>query len=160
MNLTITPILPEHDQAICQIIQKVGAEFGAVGEGYGPSDAEVSNMSQHYTLENKSLYLVAKLDGKIVGGCGLAPFSSSDKVCELKKLFLLPDSRGLGLGRKLVSACLDFAREQGFESCYLDTLSNMNAAVRMYETFGFEHLSQPLEGTEHNSCDVWMIKEL
>jgi len=160
MKLTITPILAEHDQTICQIIHAVGAEFGAVGEGYGPSDAEVSHMSQSYTLDNRSLYLVALLNGKIVGGCGLAPFSDSEEICELKKLFLLPESRGLGLGRKLVSECLDFAKKQGFKSCYLDTLSNMNAAVRMYEAFGFEHLSQPLEGTEHNSCDVWMLKEL
>ena len=160
MKLEITPIKPEFDATICQIIKNVGAEFGAVGEGFGPSDAEVLNMSVHYTRESRSLYLVALLDGEVVGGCGIAPFLNNQKICELKKLFLLPQSRGLGLGKKLCLACLKFAEEMGFETCYLDTLSNMSSAVRLYESLGFEHLTAPMEGTEHNGCDVWMLKAL
>lgn len=84
MNITITPIEPQDDPDICKIIQSVGAEFGAIGEGFGPSDAEVENMSQHYTQERSSLYLVAKRDGIIVGGAGIAAFHHSQRICELK----------------------------------------------------------------------------
>ncbi len=87
-------------------------------------------------------------------------FNGSHKVCELKKLFLLPESRGLGLGRKLTEECLEFAKSQGYESCYLDTLKNMKSAIALYESLGFKHLEQPLAGTEHNGCDVWMLKQL
>jgi len=160
MTLLITAIEPQHDHEICKIIKAVGAEFGAVGEGFGPSDPEVEAMSQHYTQQNKSRYLIALVDGKIVGGCGLAPFAGSDSVCELKKLFLLPEGRGLGLGRKLSEQCFEFAKQQGFKQCYLDTLTSMKAAVALYEKLGFEHLTAPLAGTEHNGCDVWMLKEL
>lgn len=160
MKLTITPIQPEFDESICRIIKGVGEEFGAIGEGFGPSDSEVQHMSQHYIEENTSLYLVALLDDEVVGGCGIAPFLGSDVTCELKKLFLLPKSRGQGLGKHLSRACLEFAKNRGFQQCYLDTLSNMSSAVRLYEALGFEHLTEPMAGTEHNGCDVWMLKSL
>lgn len=158
MNVVIQPITAEQDPDICRIIQAVGAEYGAVGEGFGPSDPEVQAMSQYYTQENKSLYLVARLNGKIVGGCGLAPFQGSDSTCELKKLFLLGESRGHGIGKALSEQCLVFAQQQGFHECYLDTLSSMESAIKLYERLGFHHLDQPLEGTEHGGCDVWMLK--
>lgn len=160
MSFIIQEIQKEDDSIVCEIIKKVGAEYGAVGDGFGPSDPEVLCMSQNYTASLKSKYLVAKVEGKVVGGCGLATFNGSNIVCELKKLFLLPESRGLGLGRKLVEGCLEFAKSEGFESCYLDTLKNMKEAIALYERVGFKHLDQPLEGTEHNGCDLWMSKQL
>ncbi|WP_394144741.1 GNAT family N-acetyltransferase [Vibrio atypicus] len=158
MSVQIDPIKPEQNEAICQIIKAVGAEFGAIGEGFGPSDPEVLAMSHYYTDDKQSLYLVATLNGKIVGGCGIAPFNDSAKVCELKKLFLLPESRGLGLGKKMAKQCLSFAKKKGFGECYLDTLTSMTSAIQLYEKLGFEHLNQPLNGTEHSACDVWMLK--
>ncbi|MDF9398781.1 GNAT family N-acetyltransferase [Vibrio sp. 1180_3] len=160
MDITITEITPTDDQDICHIIKSVGAEFGAVGEGFGPSDAEVEQMSQYYGIETKSIYLVAKMDGKVMGGAGIAAFNSSQEVCELKKLFLLPERRGHGLGIKLSKTCMKYAKDMGYQSCYLDTLSNMTSAIRLYEKLGFSHLNEPMVGTEHNGCDVWMIKEL
>ena len=158
--ITITPITSQHDAAICRIIRTVGAEFGAVGEGFGPGDAEVQHMSRHYTPERNSRYLVAELNGRVVGGAGLAPLGNTPDICELKKLFLLPEARGHGIGRRLAVACLDFARERGFSSCYLDTLSSMTDAIGLYERLGFRHLDQPLLASEHGGCDVWMLKAL
>ncbi|TDW56380.1 L-amino acid N-acyltransferase YncA [Oceanimonas baumannii] len=155
----ITPITAEDDAAICRIIQHVGAEFGAVGEGFGPGDEEVLCMSRHYCLEHHSRYFVARLNGEIVGGAGLAPLNGMPGVCELKKLFLLPAARGHGIGRQLADACLDFAAGQGFASCYLDTLGNMSAAICLYEQLGFRHLKAPLAGSVHGGCDVWMLKD-
>ncbi|RJX70151.1 GNAT family N-acetyltransferase [Vibrio sinensis] len=160
MNIEILPISAQFDAQICTIIKTVGAEYGAVGEGFGPSDAEVLAMSQHYTKEQCSLYLVAFIDGEIVGGCGVAPFNGSQQVCELKKLFLLPKSRGKGIGKTLSTQCLTFAQQQGFQQCYLDTLNTMQSAISLYQKLGFEHLSAPLAGTEHNGCDVWMLMSL
>lgn len=160
MTVLIEPIQAQHNSEICKIIKSVGKEFGAIGEGFGPSDAEVDAMSEHYTLDKNSLYLVASIDGKVVGGCGLAPFQGSESTCELKKLFLLPESRGLGLGKQLTERCLAFAKPQGFSQCYLDTLKSMTSAIKLYESLGFIHLDKPLDGTEHGGCDVWMLKTL
>lgn len=156
----IFEITQQYDKQICDIIKAVGAEHGAIGEGYGPSDPEVIAMSQHYNAQTKSCYLVASVNGEIMGGCGIAAFAGSHKTCELRKLFLLPQSRGLGLGNALAKACLAFASQQGYQQCYLDTLSTMQAAIILYEKLGFKRLSAPLFGTEHSACDVWMLKEL
>lgn len=160
MNDEIKEIESEDDAIVCEIIKQVGAEYGAIGEGFGPSDPEVLAMSQHYNISTNSLYLVAKLRGKVVGGCGIAPFNQSAEICELKKLFLLPESRGFGIGRKLAELCLDFALSKGFTCCYLDTLASMRSAIALYESLGFQQLDKPLAGTEHNGCDVWMLKKL
>jgi len=156
----IIPIQTQHDADICRIIQQVAAEYGAVGDGFGPSDAEVQCMSQHYLAQNRSQYLVALVNGQVVGGAGIAPFLDYSEICELKKLFLLPSSQGCGIGKALTLACLAFAREQGYTQCYLDTLSSMQAAIGLYEQLGFVHLEQPLAGTLHGGCDVWMLKDL
>lgn len=160
MKFEIEQIKPEFDLDIKQIIQSVGAEFGAIGDGFGPSDAEVSAMSEHYTAVNRSRYFVARLEGKVIGGAGIAPFGQYGDVCELKKLFILPECRGLGVGKALSECCLEYARNTDFKRCYLDTLSTMHSAIALYARLGFTHLSQPLEGTIHNGCDVWMLKEL
>jgi len=160
MKYDIEEIQHIHDDAICQIIKQVGAEHGAIGEGFGPSDPEVLAMSQHYDKESKSIYLVATIDGSVVGGSGIAAFNNSFEVCELRKLFLLPERRGLGIGKDLTKKCLSFAQSIGYKQCYLDTLSNMKSAIALYENLGFKHLDEPLGGTIHDGCDVWMLKEL
>ncbi|MCG7496425.1 GNAT family N-acetyltransferase [Vibrio sp. Of7-15] len=156
----IEDIASKYDGEICHIIKEVGKEYGAVGEGFGPSDPEVSCMSQHYSDKTRSLYLVATINGKIVGGSGIAAFNGSDKVCELRKLFLLPESRGLGIGKALTLQCLEYAKSKGYTQCYLDTLTSMTSAVSLYEKLGFTHLDKPLDGTIHSGCDVWMLKTL
>ena len=160
MKYDIVRIQPEHDDAVCRIIKKVGKEFGAIGDGFGPSDEEVLSMSKYYNEDNKSVYLVAIIEGSVAGGCGIAPFNNSLEICELRKLFLLPENRGAGIGKDLTLKCLSFARSKGFTQCYLDTLSNMKAAIALYENLGFRHLDEPLGGTIHGGCNVWMLKNL
>ncbi len=160
MHIEIRPITAQDDPAVKAIILQVGREFGAIGEGFGPSDDEVNQMSVNYSPAKRSQYWVATLDGQVIGGGGIAPFNGSASVCELKKLFLLPQSRGLGAGRQLTQTCLNFAKQANFHHCYLDTLATMQRAIRLYEQAGFEHLSAPMAGTEHNGCDVWMLKAL
>ncbi len=160
MSVTILPIRPEHNEAICRIIKQVGAEFGAAGDGFGPADAEVQCMSQHYHQSNRSLYLISLLENQVVGGCGIAPFNGSQTICELRKLFLLPHARGQGIGETLVQQCLAYARDWHYENCYLDTLSPMKAAISLYNKLGFDVLDRPLDGAIHHGCDIYMIKSL
>lgn len=160
MSTSIHEINRKDDATIAHIIKTVGIEYGAVGEGFGPADAEVMQMSQHYTLKTKSLYLVASLNGKVVGGCGIAQLPGHADTCELKKLFLLPETRGLGLGKSLVIQCLEFAKEHAYQQCYLDTLKTMDAAISLYKNLGFTHLDKPMGDGVHSGCDVWMIKPL
>ncbi|WP_028863460.1 GNAT family N-acetyltransferase [Psychromonas aquimarina] len=160
MSYRISEIRPADDETICAIIKNAGIEHGASGEGFGPSDPEVQCMSSHYKQQNHSRYFVVTIDGRVVGGGGIAPFNESSEICELRKLFLQPESRGLGIGKALTEQCLDYAKSQGYLQCYLDTLSSMKPAIKLYENAGFRHLPHPLAGTIHGGCDIWMIKEL
>ncbi|MGO1297930.1 MAG: GNAT family N-acetyltransferase [Vibrio sp.] len=156
MDMHITPITTEHDAAIREIIETVGSEYGAIGEGFGPSDPEVQAMSEHYHTQLGCQYYVACKDGKVLGGGGIAPFLDSASVCELRKVFLSADARGQGVGKQLVLTCLDFARQAGYTHCYLDTLSGMKGAIALYERLGFQHRSEPMPGVVHTGCDIWM----
>jgi putative acetyltransferase len=160
MLFDIQPIQSRHDQVLCRIIKSVGAEFDADGEGFGPSDSEVTCMSRHYHDDNRSLYFVATVDGQVVGGCGIMAFNKNLEVCELRKLFLLPEARGNGIGRALTIRSLAYAKSRAYKQCYLDTLSIMKSARVLYESLGFNYLDSPLDGVEHTACDVWMIKKL
>jgi len=160
MSHSIAPIQSQDDAAIAHIIKSIGAEFGAIGEGFGPSDAEVEHMSQHYIMDTKSIYFVVKMENKVVGGCGLAALTNGSDIAELRKLFLLPETRGLGIGQALAEQCLNFAKQHDYQQCYLDTLSSMTAAIKLYQKLGFKHLTQPIEGTVHSGCNVWMLKDL
>lgn len=162
----IRTIQASDDEQVGILIRSVGKEFGAVGQGFGPSDSEVEAMSLHYA-EPKHLFLVITLpsggpdsDETVVGCGGIAPLDPEKGICELKKLFLHPDHRGSGLGKALTQKCLTFANAVGYQHCYLDTLSSMKRAISIYEKFGFEHLDAPIDLSVHSGCDVWMIKAL
>lgn len=158
-KIQVTEIDLDHSEAMGRIIREVSAEFGATGPGFGSSDVEVSQLFQSYGHMERKLYLIALLNGKLVGGCGIAPLNESSKVCELRKLFLRPQARGLGIGRFLVESCLEYARLTDYELCYLDTLSTMTSAIKLYESLGFVH-AQRMTGTEHAGCDIYMSLHL
>ena len=81
MGYKIQDIQPKHDAKVCEIIKMVGEEYGAIGEGFGPSDPEVNAMSENYKDSTSSKYLVATINNEIVGGSGVAPFNGSNEVC-------------------------------------------------------------------------------
>ena len=104
---------------------------------------------------------MVELDGKVLGGCGVAPLENAEvSVCELQKMYFAPEIRGTGYAEKIINQCLEFASQQGFEICYLETLSFMTTAQKLYKRMGFEHIEGPMGNTGHNSCEVWMTKKL
>jgi len=148
------------EPAMARIIRDVMTEFGATGTGYSIEDPEVQAMYDAY-LGPRAAYFVALRAEKVVGGAGVAPLEGGDDdVCELRKMYVLPEVRGLAVGRRLLEACLDAARERGFRRCYLETLAHMSRAQRLYEAFGFARLDAPLGATGHFKCNAWYAREL
>ena len=97
-------------------------EFQAVGEGYSIDDIEVGDMYSSYR-DKRSCYYVLILDDTVVGCGGFAPLTGGGKVtCELRKMFLLPQTRGLGLGRRLLTMLLNEARKAVTKSATLKRL--------------------------------------
>lgn len=109
----------------------------------------------------KSLYWLVELDKKPVGGCGIFPTEGLPKNCaELVKLYLLPEARGLGIGKSLLERCAEDARQMGYRELYLESMPELNAAVGLYERAGYKKIDAPLGNSGHYACNLWMLKSL
>ncbi|MEG3003236.1 MAG: GNAT family N-acetyltransferase, partial [Comamonas sp.] len=99
--------------------------------------------------------LLARVNGSIAGCCALRPLDDCDypNAAEMKRLYVRKAFRGLGLGRQLVEAMLDTARQAGYDHVLLDTLDDMEAARTLYEELGFESIEpyyhNPLPGAHY-----------
>ncbi|HZH44480.1 MAG TPA: GNAT family N-acetyltransferase [Lysobacter sp.] len=156
----IRPIEPQDDPAVASIIRTVMPEFGAVGDGFAINDPEVDWMHRAYSAP-RAAYFVLDVGGRVLGGGGVAPLEGGDPdTCELRKMYFLPDARGLGAGRAMITRCLDAARGFGYRRCYLETLRGMDAAMRLYERTGFVRLSAPMGATGHGGCNRFYLLEL
>ena len=156
----IRPIEPRDDARMAEIIRTVMPEFGACGSGFAISDPEVDWLSRAYDVP-RAAYFVVEVDGAVVGGGGVAQLEGGDPdTCELRKMYFLPEARGLGAGAAVMELCLDRAREAGFRRCYLETLTGMDAAMRLYERSGFRRIDTPMGATGHGGCDIWYLRDL
>ena len=156
----IRPIAAEDDTAMAAIIRAVMPEFGATGDGFAINDPEVDWMSQAYA-EPRHAYFVIERDGRVLGGGGIAPLAGGDgKTCELRKMYFLPEARGFGAGAAMMALCLDAARAAGFRQCYLETLTGMDAAMRLYERSGFRRIDTAMGATGHGGCNTFYLREL
>jgi len=159
--LSFRPIRPEDDAAIAAIIQQVLPEFGAEGPGFALLGPEVDRMCAAYSVPGAAYFVVVEEDGRIMGGGGLAALDGGEPgICELRKMYFLPQARGKGLGEALLRHCLEVARNMGYRSCYLETLTGMDQAIRLYTKLGFQPLCSPLGRPGHCGCDHWFAMEL
>jgi ribosomal protein S18 acetylase RimI-like enzyme len=101
-------------------------------------DDELAALPGEYATPSGCLFL-ATVFGESAGCCALRPVEGVDyaNACEMKRLYVRPQFRGLGLGRSLAEAVLDQARQAGFDCVLLDTLDDMEAARALYDDLGF-----------------------
>jgi putative acetyltransferase len=157
---SIRAIRASDDASVATIIRTVMPEFGADGPGFAIHDAEVDRMSAAYAPP-RALYLVVELEGRVVGGGGVGPLAGADPdVCELRKMYFLKEARGLGIGKQVLEHCIAAAREMGYRTMYLETLTGMEAAQRLYEQLGFRRLGCAMGATGHFSCDRYYALSL
>jgi ribosomal protein S18 acetylase RimI-like enzyme len=82
--------------------------------------------------------LVARLDGRVVGCVMMQRID--DNTCEMKRMFIGPDGRGHGLGRRLAQGIIGLAAEDGFATMRLDTGRNHDEAIALYHSLGFREI--------------------
>jgi putative acetyltransferase len=156
----IRPIRADDDASVAAVIRTVMPEFGADGPGFAIHDAEVDAMSTAYAPP-RALYLVVEMGGRVVGGGGVAPLTGAGpEVCELRKMYFLREARGRGVGRLVLERCIAAARELGYRTMYLETLTGMEAAQHLYEQLGFRRLACAMGATGHFSCDRYYALSL
>ena len=154
----IIRIIEERDNDdLAKVVRNTLAEFGANKPGtvyFDPTTDDLYNLFK----ETGSVYYVALKDNKAVGGGGIYPTDALPvDTCELVKMYLLPEARGIGLGKKLIDKCLGFAKEAGYKNVYLETMPELKNALKVYEKMGFRYLDKPIGNSGHFSCALWMM---
>lgn len=155
----IREIEKKDDKAVERIIRDCLIEFGADHEGTAWADPDLSRFSEIYCSEGNKYWVAENENGKIIGGVGIGKLNGIEGVCELQKMYCLPEARGCGAAHLLMKEALEYAKKY-YQRCYLETLDNMKAAQRFYEKYGFQRMKEALVKTEHFACDVRYIKEL
>jgi putative acetyltransferase len=156
----IRPIRPVDNAAVAHIIREVMTEFGAVGCNFSIADPEVDAMCEAYRAPAAAFYVVEG-GGRVLGCGGMGPLAGGPSgVCELRKMYFLPELRGAGMGSRLLGVILDAARQAGYDRCYLESLGTMRDARRLYLKHGFQDIDAPLGNTGHSGCNSWMMREL
>jgi GNAT superfamily N-acetyltransferase len=141
-------------QAIESVVFDVLAEYGLRPDP-GGTDADLLDINAFYHASGGCFDVLVDPAGQLVGTVGL--MRKSPAVCELRKMYLRPDHRGRGLGRRLMEHAIRRAEELGFSRMELETALVLREAVRLYESFGFRpyqpsHLAQ--------RCDVAYFRQL
>ena len=159
MEYLIRTIEPRDDGQVEAVIRSCLVEFGADHEGTAWADPDLGRFSQIYRTEGNRYWVAEDRSGRIVGGVGIGALDGVDGVCELQKMYCLPEARGVGVAGVLLERALDYAGRY-YSRCYLETLDNMIAAQRFYEKNGFVRTYEPIVKTAHFACEVRYIKDL
>lgn len=160
-EITIRTITPADNKAIASIIRRTLEEFGANHPGTVYFDPTTDALYELFSNTPGSVYFIAEKEGELVGGGGIFPSPGLPQdTCELVKMYLLPEVRGIGLGRKIIECCIQFAKEAGYQHIYIETMPELKQAMNTYEKFGFRYLEGPLGNTGHFGCELWMLLSL
>lgn len=134
MTIEIRLVAPDDVPEVLGLVTDVLAEFGLeFGKG-AATDEELRHLPASYAAKGGAFW-IARRDGELLGTCGIAPVEPT--IYELRKMYLQPASRGLGLGTRLLELAIDFARSRGATHVVLDTIEQMSRAIAFYEAHGF-----------------------
>ena len=144
-------------EVAADVVKTVLEEYGLGWEVScgGCSDQDAIEVEKYYQQAGGEFWVV-EAAGKIVGTGGYHPIERGNKAVEIRKMYLLPQVRGQGLGRFLLAQLEQAAAKQGFKEAWVETATVLKEAVKLYEKNGY----QPMSGVETERCDRVYSKAL
>ena len=144
---------PGDEEDVFRIVKEVLAGYG-LSTNPKETDADLRDIQVSYLSEGGA-FRILECDGQIVGSYGLYP--TARRTCELRKMYLLPELKGQGMGKKMMEDAFAVAKDLGFVEMTLETNSRLKEALGLYRKYGFteftpSHLS--------DRCDLAMRKTL
>ena len=122
-------------ERIQALVFSVLQEFGLRGDPEG-TDRDLNDIEANYADRGGVFEVIEDAAGNLLGTIGLYPVDA--ETVELRKMYFVRDLRGFGRGQKTVARAIERAREMGFKKIYLETASVLQAAIHIYEKFGFK----------------------
>ena len=116
--------------------------------------------SKHNTLDALSHVIVAYSDEKLIGCGAFKPYS--EKEAEIKRMFVLEEFRGQGLGRKILKNLEYWAEECNFDFCILETNGEIPNAIKLYQKAGYSSIQNygPYKDVESSMCMKKWVSEI
>ena len=167
MSAVRVDIVAAESQAELQAARVLFREYAAslpFPLDYQGFDAELAVLPGKYAAPGGCILLARRTSGEYLGCIAMRPLDASgyragdaNPACEMKRMYVQPAGRGLGIGRLLGEALLARAVNAGYRCMKLDTESDFAAACALYEKLGFvaceRYNDDPLPGT------IWMKKQ-
>jgi putative acetyltransferase len=159
-NVSIRPITKQDNPIIAQIIKSSLEEFGANQPGTAYYDENTNYIYESFTACNHP-YFIATLDDKVIGGVGLYPTEGlPSDTCELSKMYITKEARGLGIASLLIEKCKATALDLGYKNIYLSSMPELSTALKIYEKKGWHYLCKPIGNSPHTGCSLYMLLQL
>ncbi|MEH0156542.1 GNAT family N-acetyltransferase [Limibacter armeniacum] len=137
MDFLIEKATAADTQAICHVVTTVLLEYNLKPD-FNSTDQDLLDIPAFYLNNNGYFGIIRNLDCKVVGTFGL--FAISEDICEVRKMYLLPEARKMGLGQKMLQILLDEAKKRHFKKVQLETASVLKEAIGLYKKFGFKEI--------------------
>ena len=136
---------------IIEYLQRLGRDLS-----FQNVDEELSDPAKKYTAPEGELLVAVNDNDEVIGM--VAYHRHNDERCEMKRLYVKPETRGQHVGDVLVSEIVSHARDAGYKEMVLDTIVPLKAAISLYKKNGFEEC----EPYYNNPMDdvIYMKKEL
>lgn len=145
---------PSDREVAAELIRSVLAEYG-LGCEPDLADRDVWRVEEAYWQTGGEFWVVEQ-NGQVVGTAGYYPIQRGDRAVEIRKMYLLPQARGKGLGRYLLQALEQAIHQRGYAQIWIETSTLLKEAIQLYETSGYE----PSTGVETARCDRVYFKRI
>jgi ribosomal protein S18 acetylase RimI-like enzyme len=149
VSFHIRPAFAVEIPAIAALFREYASGLG-VDLGYQGFEAELGALPGAYAPPEGALLLALSQAGDAVG-CVAVRKLDEPAACEMKRLYIRREARGLGIGRALAVTAIDAATQAGYRTMRLDTLPTMRTAQSLYRNLGFEatpaYYDSPVSGT-------------
>lgn len=148
-NIRIEVYKPEYKKDFIQL----NTEWITTHFRLEESDIHTLNHIEEYILDKGGQIFLAIIGGKVLGCCALINHIETNSF-ELAKMAVSPQARGLGLGRKLGEALIQYAKEHGIKKIFLEGNSKLESSIILYRKLGFEEI--PIQNSAYERCNIMM----
>ena len=133
--------------AVRDLVEMVLNEYGMQLDRLD-TDKDLDDVVASYLRQGGMFDVAYDTNGELAGSCGMLPIDA--KTCELRKMYVAPEARGVGIGGRLLRRALAFARGRGFQRVELETASVLKEAIGLYAGAGFQQIDRPLHPSRCN----------